>query len=55
MDHLKRLKLFPDGWYRKLSKREMEVSRQQLKAYTVAKEIDTSLKEVINVLLIRDK
>jgi len=47
MDTLKKLKLFPDQWYRKMSKEDMDESRQQLKAYTVTNTLETGLKEVI--------
>jgi hypothetical protein len=53
MDTLKKMKLFPDSWYRKLSKKEMEESRTQLKGYTLANTLETGLKEVVilNVLV----
>jgi hypothetical protein len=47
MDTLKKMKLFPDSWYRKLSKKEMDESRQQLKGYTLLNTLETGLKEVV--------
>jgi hypothetical protein len=47
MDSMKKLKLFPDGWYRNMTKEELAESRQQLKAYTVSSTLDKSIKEVI--------
>ncbi len=46
MDFLKRLQLFPDNWVRKMTQREIEDSRQQLKAYTTNVSLDLSLREV---------
>jgi hypothetical protein len=46
MDFLKRLKLFPDNWVRKMTPRELEDARQQLKAYTTNVALDLSLREV---------
>ena len=47
MDFLRRLKLFPDNWVRKMTLRELEDSRQQLKAYTTNTTLDLSLREVV--------
>jgi hypothetical protein len=52
MDTLKKMKLFPDSWYRKLSKKEMDESRQQLKGYTLANNLETGLKEVVTFLFL---
>ena len=46
MDSLKRLKIFPDKWYRKMTAKEIENGRRQLQAYTVATQLDTGIKEV---------
>jgi hypothetical protein len=46
MDTLKKMKLFPDSWYRKMSKKEMDESRQQLKGYTLVDKLEQGLKEV---------
>jgi hypothetical protein len=46
MDSLKKLKSFPDKWYRKLTTKEIEKGRRQLTAYSVSKELDLSLREV---------
>jgi len=40
------MKMFPDGWYRKLSTTEMESARQQLKGYTLANQLEMGIKEV---------
>jgi hypothetical protein len=52
MDSMKKLKLFPDGWYRNMTKDELAESRQQLKAYTVSSTLDKSIKEVICLFLL---
>lgn len=46
MEQLKKLKLFSDKWHKKMTKQEIKDSRQQLTAYTVAKELETGILEV---------
>ncbi len=54
MDSLKRLKLFPDKWEKKLTDVEMRQSRNQLTSYTQAKDLEVSLKEVhISFLILK--
>jgi len=50
MDSLKRLKMFPDRWYRKMTTRELEESRQQLKGYTQNTTLDMGIKEVFTLI-----
>ncbi len=40
------LKLFPDNWYRKMTKEELKESRLQLRALAMAKDLDVGLSEV---------
>ena len=46
MDSLRKLKLFPDSWYRNMQKREIQSSRNQIKSYGLMPTVDTSIKEV---------
>ncbi len=46
MEQFKKLKLFSEKWPRKMSEQEIGESRQQLKAYTVSKELETGIVEV---------
>ncbi len=46
MEQFKKLKLFPDRWFKKLTDKEIKKARERLTAYTVAKELDSSLVEV---------
>jgi hypothetical protein len=46
MDSLKRIELYPDKWYRKMTAKEMENSRRQLLSYTLTDKLDTGIKEV---------
>ncbi len=41
------LKLFPDNWFRKMTKSDLKEARLQLRAMAMNKELDTSLVEVI--------
>jgi len=40
------MKLFPDKWYRKMTKAELKEARDQLRAYSISKELDTGISEV---------
>ncbi len=51
MEQFKKLKLFPDRWYKKLTSRELQKARERLTSYTVAKDLDTSLAEVFMLKL----
>ncbi len=56
MEQFKKLKLFPDRWFKKLTGRELQKARERLTSYTVAKDIDTSLCEVtMNFIRNRDE
>ena len=46
MEQFKKLKLFPDRWFRKLTETEIKQSKARLTAYTVAKDLDTAIAEV---------
>jgi hypothetical protein len=46
MDSFKKLKLFPDKWYKKYSKRDIAQSRQRLATYAISKELDQGILEV---------
>ncbi len=49
MDSFKKLKLFPDKWFKKCTKKEIEASRNRLTTYSVSKELDQGIAEVIFV------
>jgi hypothetical protein len=38
--------LFPDKWYKKMSIDEVDEARQQLRSYSISKELDTGLSDV---------
>ena len=40
------MKLFPDKWYKKMSRSELKEAREQLRAYSISKELDTGISEV---------
>ncbi len=46
MEQFKKLKLFGEKWPRKMTEQEIADSRQQLRAYTVSKELETGILEV---------
>ena len=48
MDSFKKLKLFPDKWYKVYDEDEIRRARGQLTAYTVAKDLDVGISEVGN-------
>ena len=43
-------KLFPDKWFKKMSKEELKDARDQLRSYSMSRELDTGLKEVGYIL-----
>ena len=46
MEQFKKLKLFPDRWFKKLTKRELKSARGRLTAYTVSKDLEVGISEV---------
>ena len=46
MDSFKKLKLYPDRWFKKCTKKELEQSKQRLTAYSISKELDQGILEV---------
>ncbi len=46
MDSFKKLKLFPDRWYKKYSKSEIQHSRNRITNYADSKELDQGIREV---------
>ena len=46
MDTFKKLKLFPDKWYKKYTKKEIKVARARLTAMSMSSELETGLSEV---------
>ncbi len=39
-------KLYPDKWFKNMSKDELKEARDQLRAYAMNKELDTGLRDV---------
>ncbi len=46
MEAFKRLKMFPDKWWKKMTKKELHNSREQLRLYSLSKELETGINEV---------
>jgi hypothetical protein len=46
MDSFKKLKLFPDKWYKRCTEREISQSRGRLTSYSISKELDQGILEV---------
>ena len=40
------LKMFPDKWYKKMTREQLKDARMQLRAYAISKELDTGVSEV---------
>ncbi len=46
MDSFKKLKLFPDKWYKKYSRKEIKLARQRLTALAMSNELDAGISDV---------
>jgi len=46
MNQFKKLTLFPDKWFEKMTERELNKSRAKLDAYSTSTTLETGLKEV---------
>ncbi len=53
MESFKRLKMFPDKWWKKMTKKELHNSREQLRLYSLSKELETGINEVSTFAIIR--
>ncbi len=51
MESFKRLKMFPDKWYKKMTRKELKNSRDQLRSYALSKELEMGINEVSSFLL----
>jgi len=49
MNQLKKLTLFPDKWWEKMTERELGKSRAKLDSYLTSSTLETGLKEVGNI------
>ena len=52
MDTFKKLKLFPDKWFKKYTKKEIKVARARLTALAMSSELDTGISEVFSIFTI---